>query len=110
MGDRASELLPGTLDILVLKALTRGPLHGYAVMQWIEQASDDALHIEEGALYPALHRLELKGWLAGEWGRSENNRRAKFYRLTEAGREHLAGETTRWNRGSAAVSRVLAAT
>ena len=112
MGDRdgKNDLVQGTLDILVLKALTRGPLHGYAVMQWIEQASEDVLRVEEGALYPALHRLELKGWLVGEWGLSENKRRAKYYRLTAAGREHLAGETEQWNRKSAAISRVLEAT
>src|ERR1700733_3774226 len=89
-------LLPGTLDMLILKALVQGPRHGYGVSEWIGASSDDALRVEEGALYPALHRLELKGLLASEWGVSENNRRAKYYRLLPAGRKALAAEAERW--------------
>jgi PadR family transcriptional regulator, regulatory protein PadR len=102
-------LLPGTLDMLILKALSRGPLHGYGVSEWIGSSSDDALSVEEGALYPALHRLELKGWLGSEWGVSENNRRAKYYRLLPAGRKALAAEAERWNRMSSAIARVMGA-
>jgi PadR family transcriptional regulator PadR len=100
-------LLPGTLDMLILKALARGPLHGYAVSEWIGASSDDTLRVEEGALYPALHRLELKGLLGSEWGLSENNRRAKYYRLLPAGRKALAAEAERWNRVSSAIARVM---
>ncbi len=96
--------------MLVLKALSRGPMHGYGVAEWIEQTSEDILRVEEGALYPALHRLELRGLLASEWGVSDNNRRAKFYRLTAAGRRHLAGETEQWNRLTGAIARVMQAT
>lgn len=102
-------LLQGTLDMLVLKALTRGAMHGYAVAEFIQQTSDDVLRVEEGALYPALHRLELRGWLAAEWGLSENNRRAKYYRLTAAGRKQLAAESSNWQRLSGAVMRVMEA-
>ena len=108
--DKPGDLMQGTLDMLVLKALSRGPMHGYGVATWIEQASEEALRVEEGALYPALHRLELRGLLAGEWGLSETNRRAKYYRLTPAGRKQLAGETQEWNRMAAAIARVIAAT
>ncbi len=80
------DLLQGTLDVLILKALSWGPLHGYAVVRWIGQRTEDALRIEEGALYPALHRMEQRGWIEAEWGVSENNRRAKFYRLTDEGK------------------------
>lgn len=110
MGDikeRQGDLLQGTLDMLVLKALARGPLHGYGVAEFIEQTSDDVLRVEEGALYPALHRLELRGLLASEWSVSENNRRAKFYRLTAAGRKRLAAESEHWNRLAGAVTRVM---
>lgn len=113
MGDkrnRPGELLQGTLDLLVLKALARGPLHGYAVAEFIHASSNDVLHVEEGALYPALHRLELRGLLAAEWGVSENNRRAKFYRLTSAGRKRLATETETWARLATAVTRVVEGT
>ena len=105
--DRSGELLPGTLELLILKTLTRGKMHGYAVAEWIEQTSDDALRVEEGALYPALHRLELRGLLQSEWGASENNRRAKYYRLTAAGRRRLAEATASWRRTSTAVDRIL---
>ena len=107
---KSGDLVQGTLDMLVLKALSRGPAHGYGVAEWIEHTSDDVLRVEEGALYPALHRLELRGLLASEWGLSENNRRAKFYRLTKAGRKALAGETAQWNRLAGAIARVMEAT
>jgi transcriptional regulator len=103
----SGELLPGTLDMLVLQTLIRGPMHGYAVAEFIQQTSEDVLRVEEGALYPALHRLELRGLLAAEWGVSENNRRAKYYRLTAAGRRHLADETARWRRLAGAIGRIL---
>jgi transcriptional regulator len=102
-------LLPGTLDMLILKTLTRGSMHGYAIAEFIEENSADVLRVEEGALYPALHRLELKGWLASEWGVSENNRRAKYYRLTAAGRKRLEAEAADWRRLSSAVMRVMEA-
>jgi len=89
----AGDLIQGTLEMLVLKALTRGPLHGYAVAEWIHQTSQQLLKVEEGALYPALHRLELRGLLQAEWGASENNRRAKFYELTVEGKKRLNGES-----------------
>jgi transcriptional regulator len=104
---KESELLPGTLDMLILKALARGPLHGYGVSEWIGESSGEALRVEEGALYPALHRLELKGLLGSEWGVSENNRRAKYYHLLPAGRKGLAAEAERWDRVSSAIARVM---
>jgi PadR family transcriptional regulator len=106
MGETKS-LVQGTLDMLILKALSRGAMHGYSVAEFIEQGSDDVLRVEEGALYPALHRLELRGLLTAEWGVSENNRRAKFYRLTAAGKKHLADEASSWDRLSAAIARVM---
>ena len=106
--ERKGELVKGTLDLLVLKALARGAKHGYAVAEWIHESSNDVLQVEEGALYPALHRLELKGLLEAEWGSSENNRRAKFYSLTAAGRKKLAEETEYWKRMSGAIARVMA--
>src|SRR5260370_23653783 len=102
-------VLPGTLDMLVLKALARGALHGYDVAEHILTWSGDVLRVEEGALYPALHRLELRGLLASEWGVSANNRRAKYYRLTAAGRKQLAAESSEWARLSSAVARVMEA-
>ena len=99
--------MPGTLDMLVLKAVSRGPMHGYAIAQFIQQASHEVLRVEEGALYPALHRLEVRGWLKSEWGSSENNRRAKFYRLTALGRRELDNESEYWQRVAAAVTRVM---
>ncbi len=105
----ARELLKGTLDVLILKTLTWGPMHGYAVANWIRQRTDDALQIEEGALYPALHRMEQKGWLDAEWGSTERNRKAKFYRLTTAGRRQLAAELSKWSRYTEAVGMVIAA-
>ncbi len=104
------DLLRGTLDLLILKALSWGPRHGYAVAEWIEDATSDALSVDEGTLYPALHRLEDRGWIAADWGLSENNRRAKYYRLTPAGQRQLGQETTRWTRYAEAVFKVLAAT
>ena len=100
-------LLPGTLDMLILKTLSRGDLHGYAIAQFIQQASHDVLKVEEGALYPALHRLEVRGLLKAEWGASDNNRRAKFYRLTAAGRRALDQESAFWDRVATAVTRVM---
>jgi transcriptional regulator len=99
-----TELLRGTLDMMVLKALSWGPLHGYAVARWIEDGTEQILQIEEGSLYPALHRMERRKWIEAEWGQSENNRRAKYYRLTEAGRRHLRAETAAWSRFAQAVS------
>src|SRR5450759_702310 len=103
----SGELLQGTLDMLILKTLIRGPMHGYAVVESIQQISEEVLRVEEGALYPALHRLELRGLLSAEWGVSENNRRAKYYRLTAAGRNHLVDETARWQRMAAAITRIM---
>src|SRR5258708_7098607 len=110
MGDskpHPGELLQGTLDMLILKTLMRGPLHGYSIAEFIEDTSEDALRVEEGALYPALHRLELRGLLASEWGVSENNRRAKYYWLTAAGRKRLAVEAEHWTDMSAAIARIM---
>ncbi|MGJ5816197.1 PadR family transcriptional regulator [Paludibaculum fermentans] len=108
--DKQGELLQGTLDLLILKTLTRGPRHGYAIVEWIQQTSESILRVEEGALYPALHRLELKGWLASDWGVSENKRRAKYYDLTPAGRQALADSTESFNRLTGAVQRILLST
>jgi PadR family transcriptional regulator, regulatory protein PadR len=103
------ELIQGTLEMLILKALIRGPMHGYAVAEWIHQTSQQVLKVEEGALYPALHRLELRGVLKAAWGLSDNNRRAKFYRLTAEGKKRLNTESQRWTRLSAAVAFVMQA-
>ncbi len=99
--------MPGTLDMLILKTVSRGAMHGYAIVQFIQQASREVLHVEEGALYPALHRLEVRGLLKSEWGTSENNRRAKYYRLTALGRHQLDDETAYWSRVTTAVTRVM---
>jgi len=109
MGEKGNEpaFMPGTLDMLVLKSVSRGPMHGYSIAQHIQQASQDVLRVEEGALYPALHRLEVRGWLKAEWGTSDNNRRAKFYRLTALGRRELENEAEYWHRVAAAVTRVM---
>ncbi len=104
----SGDLVPGTLDMLIMKSLASGPLHGYGVAEWIHDRSHDLLRVEEGALYPALHRLEMRGLLASEWGASENNRRAKFYRLTPAGHKQLAAEAERWTRVSSAIGFVMA--
>ena len=107
MPDTTLDLLQGTLDVLVLKTLSWGPRHGYAIARWIRRTTDDALRIEEGALYPALHRMERKGWIEAEWGMSENNRRAKFYQLTARGRQQLRAESATWKKYAAAVAKVL---
>ena len=102
-----TELLQGTLDLLILKTLSAGPLHGYAIVERIQQRSEDVLVVEEGSLYPALYRMESKGWITAEWGRSENNRRAKYYALTRAGRKQLEEEVALWRRLSRAITLVL---
>ena len=105
--NKPGDLVQGTLDMLILRTLSRGALHGYAIAEFIHDTSQDVLRVEEGALYPALHRLELRGLLASEWGTSENNRRAKYYSLTSAGRKHLTAESEHWGRMSAAIARVM---
>jgi PadR family transcriptional regulator, regulatory protein PadR len=106
---RDLDLLQGTLDVLVLKAVSWGPRHGYTVAQWIKETSSGALNVDDRALYVALHRLEERGWLASEWGLSDNNRRAKYYRLTAAGRRNLRAETDTWSAYAKAVFTVLRA-
>ena len=108
MGDNAT-LLPGTLDLLILKAVSLGPLHGYGILQRIGQITDGALLVEQGALYPALARLERQALLDAEWGMSDNNRKAKYYRLTSAGRKRLREETASWNRVANAMTAALTA-
>jgi len=103
------DLPQGTLDLLVLKALSLGPMHGYGVGQRIQQLAEDMLTVEEGTLYPALYRIEQKGWIESEWGISENNRRARFYKLTRSGRKQLAVEKSQWAHLTAAVAKVLQA-
>src|SRR5476649_1531413 len=105
----SGDLLQGTLGILVLKALLSGPLHGYGIARWVEATTDDVLRIEYGSLYPALRRLEDRGWVRSEWGLSENNRRARFYTIAPAGRTHLRNEASVWLSYSQAVTRVLRA-
>ncbi len=105
-----SNLVQGTLDLMVLQALAAGPLHGYAIVKWIKSRTDDYLQVEEGALYPALYRMSRKKWLDSELGLSENNRKAKFYRLTVKGRSQLSHQTDAWIRYTSAVNKVLAAT
>jgi len=107
MTNTSSELLHGTLDTLVLKTLTAGRRHGYAIAAAIEHTTEGVVEIEEGSLYPALYRMERKGWVEAEWGVSELGRRAKFYRLTSKGRRQLAAQTAEWARFAAAISRVL---
>jgi PadR family transcriptional regulator len=102
-----TELLPGTLEMLILKTLTRGVMHGYGIAQHIQQISDDVLQVEEGSLYPALQRLLIKGWVAAEWGHSANNRRARYYRLTPAGRKQLTVELSEFDRVIQAITRVI---
>ncbi len=109
MAAESGDLLQGTLGILVLKALVAGASHGYGIARWVETATDDVLRIEEGSLYPALRRLEDRGWVSSEWGLSENNRRARFYTITRAGRAHLRSEAALWMRYAGAVTRVLRA-
>ncbi|MCA9739290.1 MAG: PadR family transcriptional regulator [Gemmatimonadota bacterium] len=102
------DILQGTLDVLILRTLTAGPRHGYQIARTIKALSEEVLQVEEGALYPALHRLKARGWVIAEWGLSENKRRARFYRLTAAGQDALAREASGWDRYAGAVGRVLA--
>ena len=104
------ELLQGTLDMLILKAVSLGPLHGYGVLLRIQQISKDRLEIQQGSLYPALYRLEHQGWIVSEWGESDNNRRAKYYRLSAAGRRKLLSETEKWKRTAEVIAGILRAT
>jgi PadR family transcriptional regulator, regulatory protein PadR len=107
MKSEKSDLLQGTLDMLILKIVALGPIHGYAISQRIQQISRDVLQVQQGSLYPALHRLEVRGWLMAEWGDSETGREAKFYKLTKAGRKQLQLETTDWERMSNAIALIL---
>jgi len=102
-----SPLLQGTLDLLVLKTLARGPRHGYAIARWIEDATDDALRIEEGSLYPALYRMERRGWIEAAWGKSEIGQHIKVYSLTPAGRAQLRAESAQWSHFTAAVAKIV---
>jgi len=104
------DLLKGTVDVMILKALSWRPMHGFGVAKWIRQTTDDVLQLEDSALYPALHRLEHRGLVSAEWGLTENNRRAKFYRLTTKGRQQLRARATSWDRYALAVSKVIHAT
>ena len=104
------ELLQGTLDVLILKTLSWGPMHGYGITRWIQRITDDVLRIEEGSMYPALYRMENRGFIKADWAITENNRRAKYYRLTAAGRRRLAEDSATWSLFSEAVGRVLRAT
>lgn len=108
--NRPMELLQGTLDMLILKAVSLGPLHGYGVLLRIQQISRDRLEIQQGSLYPALYRLEHQGWITSEWGESENKRKAKYYRLTEAGKNRLESETENWNRMADVIAGILGTT
>src|SRR5919202_792495 len=107
MGPPSSELLHGTLETLILKTLAKAPRHGYPIARWLEDATGDVLQIEDGSLYPALYRMEERGWIRAEWGSSELGRKAKFYRITPPGRKRLAASTADWTRFSAAISKVL---
>jgi PadR family transcriptional regulator PadR len=107
---KTEDVLRGTLDLMVLRALSWGPMHGYGVVQWIKRTTDGTLDIDDGALYPALHRLERRGWIGAEWGWSENNRRAKYYELTVEGRRQLRRELSSWTRFSEAVWKIVNAT
>jgi PadR family transcriptional regulator, regulatory protein PadR len=107
MASDKSDLLQGTLDMLILKALASGPMHGWGIAQRLRQMSDEVLQVQQGSLYPAVHRLERQGWIRSSWGPSENNRRARYYELTAAGRRGLAAETESWERLAAAVFQVL---
>jgi PadR family transcriptional regulator PadR len=107
---KPTDLVQGTLDLLILKTLSLGPMHGWAVGQRIQQVSNDVLQVQQGSLYPALHRLEQQGWIRAEWGDSENNRRAKFYSLTPSGKKRLGEELHQWERLSAAIGLVVGTT
>jgi transcriptional regulator len=104
---KEAELIQGTLDMLILKAVSLGPLHGYGILLRIQQISKDRLEIQQGSLYPALYRLEHQGWVASEWGESENKRKAKYYRLTAAGEKQLQSETAKWNRMTEIIGGIL---
>ena len=110
MSKQKPDLPQGTLDMLVLKALSLGPMHGYGIGQRIRQLAEEMLQVEEGTLYPALYRIEEHGWIESEWGLSENNRRARFYRLTKSGRKQLSTEESQWNHLSLAISKIMQAT
>jgi PadR family transcriptional regulator len=110
MTDPKAELLQGTLDMLILKTLAMEPMHGYGIAVRIQQISKDVLRVNQGSLYPALRRLERRGWIEAEWGESENNRRARFYHLTKTGRKQLKEETMEWERLAQAVARILEST
>ena len=110
MFDKESGLLQGTVELLVLKTLSWGPMHGYGIASWIESVTGDALSVEEGSLYPALYRMAKKRWITAEWGLSDNNRRAKYYRLTAEGRRQLRDQTSGWNRFTSAVNQALTTT
>src|SRR5881275_1919883 len=103
----AVDLLQGTLDLIVLKSLSWGPMHGFGLARWIQQTTQDALQVEEGSLYPALYRMENRGWIKAQWALTENGRRAKYYKLTAAGRRQLAHETQSWNELSGAIARIM---
>jgi PadR family transcriptional regulator PadR len=105
--NRRTEIPPGTLDMLILKSLARGPMHGYGIAEHIHQMSEDVLEVEEGSLYPALQRLLIQGWVSAEWGQSENNRRARFYRMTASGRKQLERELSEFQRVMRAIARVI---
>jgi PadR family transcriptional regulator, regulatory protein PadR len=107
LAPRKADQLQGTLDLLVLKSLEEGPMHGWGITLHIERVSDALLRVEEGSLYPALHRMEQEGWVSADWGQSENNRRARFYRLTPKGKRQLAAERQRWEQVTGAVALVL---
>jgi len=108
--DKQLDLLQGTLDMLILKAVSLGPLHGYGILLRIQQISKDRLEIQQGSLYPALYRLEHQGWISSEWGESENNRKAKYYRLTAAGKRRLQTEAEKWNRIADVIAGILRTT
>jgi transcriptional regulator len=110
MAKQKTDLLQGTLDLLILKILALGPTHGWDISQRIQQISQDVLRVNQGSLYPALHRLEAQGWIGSEWGTSDNNRQAKYYKLTAAGRRQLAAETEMWERFSGAIRLILKTT
>ena len=108
--DKQMDLLQGTLDLLILKAVSLGPLHGYGILLRIQQISKDRLEIQQGSLYPPLYRLEHQGWITSEWGESENNRKAKYYRLTAAGKRRLQSEAEKWNRMADVIAGILGTT
>jgi transcriptional regulator len=107
MANARTDLMQGTLELLILKTLSRDSMHGYGIAQRIHETVDDLLKIEDGSLYPALYRMEERGWITSDWGVSENNRRAKFYKLTRAGRKQLGAESANWERVSRAITRIL---